>query len=146
MKVREAMTRNVRICNPQSSIRDCAKLMAEIDAGVVPVGENDRLVGMVTDRDMAIRAIALGKGPETPVRDVMSKEVRYCFEDEELDHVAKNMGDLRVRRLPVMSRDKRLVGIVSLGDLALKESPKIAANAVKDVSRHGGPHSQALRI
>ena len=142
MKVNEAMTRDVRVCDPGHSIRDCAKTMAEIDAGALPVGENDRLVGMITDRDIAIRAIAQGKGPDTPVREVMSAEVKYCFEDEDLDHVAKNMGDIRVRRLPVVSRDKRLVGILSLGDLARKEKPETAASAVRGVSQHGGPHSQ----
>jgi CBS domain-containing protein len=146
MRVSEAMTRDVHVCNPQSSIRDCAKMMGEIDAGVMPVGENDRLVGMITDRDIAIRAVAAGKGPDTPVREVMSQEVKYCFDDENLDHVAKNMGDLRVRRLPVLNRDKRLVGIVSLGDLATHESAKVAAQAVSGVSQHGGPHSQSLRI
>jgi CBS domain-containing protein len=142
MKVNEAMTRDVRVCDPGHSIRDCAKTMAEIDAGALPVGENDRLVGMITDRDIAIRAIAQGKGPDTPVREVMSAEVKYCFEDEDLDHVAKNMGDIRVRRLPVVSRDKRLVGILSLGDLARKEKSETAASAVRGVSQHGGPHSQ----
>ena len=110
MRVSEAMTRDVRVANPGQSIRDVAKMMAEIDAGAMPVGENDRLVGMITDRDIAIRAVAQGKGPETPVRDVMSKEVKYCFEDEDLEHVAKNMGDIQVRRLPVVNRDKRLGG------------------------------------
>ena len=142
MKVNEAMTRDVRVCDPGHSIRDCAKTMAEIDAGALPVGENDRLVGMITDRDIAIRAIAQGKGPDTPVREVMSAEVKYCFEDEELDHVAKNMGSIRVRRLPVVNRDKRLVGILSLGDLARKEKPETAASAVRGVSQQGGPHSQ----
>jgi CBS domain-containing protein len=142
MKVNEAMTRDVRVCDPGHSIRDCAKTMAEIDAGALPVGENDRLVGMITDRDIAIRAIAQGKGPDTPVREVMSAEVKYCFEDEDLDHGAKNMGDIRVRRLPVVSRDKRLVGILSLGDLARKEKSETAASAVRGVSQHGGPHSQ----
>jgi CBS domain-containing protein len=136
------MTRDVRVCDPGHSIRDCAKTMAEIDAGALPVGENDRLVGMITDRDIAIRAIAQGKGPDTPVREVMSAEVKYCFEDEDLDHVAKNMGNIRVRRLPVVNRDKRLVGILSLGDLARKEMPETAAYAVRGVSQHGGPHSQ----
>src|ERR687884_1390232 len=92
MRVSEAMTRDVRIASPNQSIREAARIMAEIDAGVLPVGENDRLVGMITDRDIAIRAVAEGKGPDTPVRDVMSTEqVLYCYEDEELDHVAKNM-------------------------------------------------------
>lgn len=119
-------------------------MMAEIDAGAMPVGENDRLIGMITDRDIAIRAIGAGKGPDTPVRDVMSTEVKYCFEDEDLDHVAKNMADIRVRRLPVVNRDKRLVGIVSLGDLAVKEK-KAATKAVSGVSQPGGPHSQSAR-
>jgi CBS domain-containing protein len=144
MRVGEAMSRDVRICTPGSSIRECAKVMAEIDAGAIPVGENDRLIGMITDRDIAIRAVAAGKGPDTPVREVMSADLLYCFEDEELEHVAKNMGSIRVRRLPVVSRDKRLVGILSLGDLALKEG-KTAAKAVSGVSKHGGPHSQSAR-
>jgi CBS domain-containing protein len=136
------MTREVRLADPGQSIADVAKIMAEIDAGVVPVQENDRLVGMITDRDIAVRAVAMGKGPDTPVREVMTQEVKYCYDDEELDHVAKNMGDIRVRRLPVVNREKRLVGIVSLGDVALKEKPSSAAKAVKGVSKPGGPHSQ----
>lgn len=142
MRVSEAMSRDVRLASPGQTIRDVAKIMADIDAGSVPVSENDRLVGMITDRDIAIRAIAAGKGPDTPVRDVMSHEVKYCFDDEDLDHVAKNMGDIRVRRLPVVNRDKRLVGIVSLGDLAMKEAEAVAGKAVKGVSQPGGPHSQ----
>jgi CBS domain-containing protein len=136
------MSRDVHVCTPGSSIRECAKVMATIDAGSMPVGENDRLIGMITDRDIAIRAIAQGKGPDTPVREIMSTEVKYCFEDEELDHVAKNMADLQVRRLPVVNREKRLVGILSLGDLALKEK-KSATKAVSGVSRHGGQHTQS---
>ena len=127
------------------TIRDVARLMAEIDAGVLPVGENDRLVGMITDRDIALRAVAKGLGPDTLVREVMSKEqVLYCFEDDDVDDVAKNMGDNQVRRLPVVNRDKRLVGIVSIGDLAVKEK-KAAAKAVSGVSKPGGAHSQSAR-
>src|SRR5436190_13972657 len=108
MRVSEAMTREVRVASPGQSIRDVAKVMAEIDAGSMPVGDNDRLVGMITDRDIAIRAVALGKGPETPVSEVMSSDqVLYCYEDEELDHVAKNMSQQQVRRLPVVNREKR---------------------------------------
>ena len=136
MRVSEAMTREVRIATPGQSIRDVAKIMADIDAGAVPVGENDRLVGMITDRDIAIRAVAEGKGPDTPVREVMSTEVKYVFDDDDLEHVAKNMGDIQVRRLPVVNRDKRLVGIVSLGDVALNETQGTAGKAVKGVSRH----------
>lgn len=144
MRVNEAMSRDVRVCTPGSSIRDCAKMMAQIDAGAMPVGENDRLIGMITDRDIAIRAVAAGKGPDTPVRDVMSVDVRYCYEDEDLDHVAKNMSDIQVRRLPVVDRNKRLVGIVSLGDLAMKQR-EAATQAVSGVSKPGGQHSQSAR-
>ena len=142
MRVSEAMTRDVRIANPGQSIRDVAKIMAEIDAGSMPVGENDRLVGMITDRDIAIRAIAKGKGPDTPVRDVMSKDVKYCYEDEDLEHVARNMGDIQVRRLPVVSRDKRLVGIVSLGDVAQNEDSETTGATTAGVSQRGGQHRQ----
>ena len=143
MRVSEAMTREVRIATPGQSIREVAKIMAEIDAGAMPVGENDRLVGMITDRDIAIRAVAQGKGPDTPVRDVMSTEqVLYCYEDEELDHVAKNMGSEQVRRLPVVNRDKRLVGIVSFGDVAQTEA-RSASKAVKGVTKPGAQHNQS---
>ena len=145
MRVSDAMTREVRVCHPGQSICDAARLMAELDCGVLPVGEDDRLVGMITDRDIAVRAVAQHKSPDTPVRDAMSNEVKYCFEDQHVDQVARNMSDLRVRRLPVLDRDKRLVGILSLGDLAGSEI-RAAAEAVTGVSRHGGPHSQRLRI
>jgi CBS domain-containing protein len=144
MRVSEIMSRDVQVCSPGSTIRDCAKTMAAIDAGVMPVGDNDHLVGMITDRDIAVRAVAQGKGPDTPVRDVMSAEVKYCFEDEDIQHVAKNMADIQVRRLPVVNRDKRLVGIVSLGDLAVKES-KAGGQAVSGISKPGGQHSQSAR-
>ena len=142
MRVSEAMTRDVRVATPGQTIRDVAKMMAEADAGSVPVGENDRLIGMITDRDIAIRAVAQGKGPETPVREVMSdSKVLYCYEDEELDHVAKNMSDEQVRRLQVVNRDKRLVGIVSLGNIAQRET-RAAGKAVKGVTKPGGAHQQ----
>jgi CBS domain-containing protein len=136
------MTREVRVANPGQTIRDVAKIMAEIDAGAIPVGENDRLVGMITDRDIAIRAVARGKGPDTPVREVMSGELKYCFEDEDLERVAKNMGDIQVRRLPVVSRDKRLVGIVSLGDVAQNEDAETTGETTAGVSQPGGKHRQ----
>ena len=143
MQVRDAMTRDVRLATPGQTIRDVAKMMQEIDAGILPVGENDRIVGMITDRDIALRAVALGKGPDTPVREVMSTDqVLYCFEDDDIDDVAKNMGEAKVRRLPVMDRNKRLVGIVSLGDLAQHEQ-KGAGKAIDKISEKGGPHDQA---
>ena len=140
MRVSEAMTREVKICTPGQTIREVAKTMAEIDAGSMPVGENDRLIGMITDRDIAIRAVAQGKGPDTPVREVMSEHVHYCYDDEDVDHVAENMGDIQVRRLPVVNREKRLVGIISIGDVARSEGGGTAGEAVKGVSKPGGAH------
>lgn len=142
MKVSEAMTRDVHVAAPNQTIRDAARVMAEIDAGALPVGENDRLVGMITDRDIAIRAVAQGLGPHTTVGDVMTPDVKYCFEDEDVAHVEENMGDIQVRRLPVVDREKRLVGIISLGDLAIGDSPAQAGEALRGVSRPSGQHSQ----
>ncbi len=143
MKVGEIMTRGVEVAKPDDTIQQAAGRMAELDAGVLPVGENDRLVGMLTDRDIAVRAVAQGKGPDTKVREAMTPEVRYCFEDEDLDDVVRNMGENKVRRLPVMSRDKRLVGIVSLGDVALYADCGQTDAVVSAVSEPGGPHTQA---
>jgi CBS domain-containing protein len=118
-------------------------MMAEIDAGVLPVAERDRLVGMITDRDIAIRAVAAGKGPDTAVGDVMSRQLLYCFDDQDLDHIAKSMGEARVRRLPVIDRESsQLVGILSLADIAVKHVPQAAGDALARLSKHGGPHSQ----
>jgi CBS domain-containing protein len=145
MKVSKCMTREVQLANPTQSIRDAAKRMAEIDAGSLPVGEDNRLVGMITDRDIAVRAVAEGKSPDTPVREVMSQEMLYCFDDQELEEVARNMADLKVRRLPVLNRAKHLVGIVSLGDLSRKQQPEVTAKAVSNISKPGGRHSQAVQ-
>lgn len=117
-KIRDVMTPGVHIAAPDQTIRDAASVMAAEDVGSLPVGDDDRLVGMITDRDIVIRAVALGLGTNTPVREVMSEEVRYCFDDEDVAHVAQNMAELGVRRLPVVNRDKRLVGMVSLGNVA----------------------------
>jgi CBS domain-containing protein len=97
---------------------------------------------MITDRDIAVRAVAANKGPQTAVSEVMSREVKYCYEDEDLEAVAKNMGDIQVRRLPVLSREKRLVGILSLGDLA-QSGGRAVGKAIKGASRPGGLHSQS---
>ncbi|WEX10190.1 CBS domain-containing protein [Chelativorans sp. AA-79] len=142
MKVSEMMTRDVRVANPDDTIQQAARIMAEIDAGSLPVGDNDRLVGMLTDRDIAVRAIAQGQGPDCRVGDIMTRDVRYCFEDEDTDHVAHNMADQQIRRLPVVSRDKRLVGILSLGDLAFTEGKQPAGEALTGISRPGGRHTQ----
>jgi len=142
MQVSQAMSTDVRIASPTQPISEAARVMAEIDAGVLPVGEDDRLVGMITDRDIAIRGIAEGKGPGTPVREVMSTEVRYCFDHEDLDHVARNMADLRVRRLPVLNSKKRIIDILSLGDIAVAEGARNAGTALCGISEPGGAHSQ----
>ena len=141
MRVSEAMTRNVRVANPEETISDAARTMRDIDAGVLPVGENDRLVGMVTDRDIAIRAVADGKGPETKIREVMTPHLHWCYEDEDLEEVTRKMGDTQVRRLPVMDRNKRLVGILSLGDVAQQGETGASGEAVAGISQPGGAHS-----
>jgi CBS domain-containing protein len=135
MKVIEAMSRNVRVAEPNNSLKDVAKIMAEIGSGVVPVAENDRLVGMITDRDIALRAVARGKGPETLVRDAMSPDVKYCYDHEDLTHIARNMSDQQIRRLPVVNKNKRLVGIISLGDLSLAEDAAVAGDALCGISQ-----------
>jgi len=144
MQVSEVMSSDVNIASPDQSIREAARMMADIDAGVLPVGENDRLVGMITDRDIAVRAVAAGKGPDTPIREVMSAEVKYCFEDEDLDEVARNMADIKLRRLPVLNGRKRLVGIISIADIALAEGPDPAGQALCGISEPGGEHSQSM--
>ncbi len=145
MKVSEVMTRQVEVISPDDSIQDAARLMASIDAGVLPVGENDRLVGMITDRDIAIRAVGEGRDPkQTRVGEVMTREVRYCFEDDDLDDVSHNMAELQVRRLPVVSKDKRLTGIISLGDIAQARQSAQASEALEGISRPGGQHTQTL--
>jgi CBS domain-containing protein len=142
MKVSEAMTRDVQLIEPTQTIRDAAKLMAELDAGIMPIREGDRLVGMITDRDIAVRAVAAGMGPDTPIREVMTQDVKYCYEDDDTVDVARNMADIQVRRLPVLTRDKRLVGIISVGDLAVSDASGRAGEAVAGISQPGGQHSQ----
>ena len=113
MKVSDVMTRKVELSQPGQTIQAAAQAMARIDSGMLPVAENDRLVGIITDRDIAIRAVGEGRDPQkTLVRDVMSAEVKYVFDDEDVDEVAENMAQLQVRRLPVVTREKRLCGVV----------------------------------
>lgn len=143
MKICEVMTPNVQIVDPELTVCEAAKKMAEIDAGILPVSENDRLIGMITDRDIALRCVAEGKGPDAKVREVMTQEVKYCFDDQEIEEVAENMGEQQLRRLPVLNRDKRLVGIVSLGDIAASEDYDVSGDALRCVSQKGGQHSQS---
>ena len=121
--VSELMTRDVRFVTPQESLQRAAQMMDELNVGALPVCDGDRLVGMVTDRDITIRSTAAGRSPqEAHVDEVMSTELRWCYEDQSLDDVMVQMGDSQIRRLPVVSHDEqhRLIGIVSLGDLATR--------------------------
>lgn len=118
--LKDVMTPNVRVISPDSTIQEAAARMRDEGFGMLPVGENDRMIGAVTDRDIAVRAVADGKGCDTLVRDVMSNDVIWCFEDDTVKTGAEKMSECQVRRLPVVNRDKRLVGIVSLGDFAVE--------------------------
>jgi CBS domain-containing protein len=141
MQVKEVMTREVCVISPDDTIERAAQLMGQIDAGILPVRENDRLVGMITDRDIAVRGVAEGCGPDARVRDVMSQEVKYCFDDADADDVLENMAEIQVRRMPVVNHDKRLVGIVSITDIA-KEEEREAGEALRDITRPSALHSQ----
>lgn len=144
MIIREVMSRDVRTVAPETTVREAARLMGEADVGALPVAAGDRLAGMVTDRDIAVRGIAVGKGPDTTVGEVMTHEVMYCHEDEDTADIAANMADIQVRRLPVVDADKRLVGIVSLADIALIARGDEAGDALEGITRPGGPHSQSI--
>ncbi|MEK9280823.1 MULTISPECIES: CBS domain-containing protein [unclassified Bradyrhizobium] len=141
MLVREAMTTEPKVVNPQDTIQSAAELMSALGVGFLPVGADDRLVGMITDRDIAIRAIGKGRGPETPVAEAMTADVMYCFEDEDVEAACQSMGDLQVRRLPVLNSDKRLVGVIALGDVARKANGS-AGVALAQISEPGGEHTQ----
>jgi CBS domain-containing protein len=144
MKVSECMTRDPDVVKPDQPIREAATFMLQGDAGSMPVCDGDRLIGMITDRDIAVRAVAAGRGPETPVREAMTDHIDYCFDDEEVEAVAMKMSDVQVRRLPVISRaDKKLVGIVSLGDLSRSDKGESASVALKGVTDPGGQHNQS---
>lgn len=150
MQIHEIMSRNVKLASPGDTLQEAARLMAELDAGALPVGEDDRLVGMITDRDIAIRGDAAGCDPtSTPVERIMSQEpVKYCYEDDDVDDIARNMAEQQVRRLPVVNRDKRLVGIISLGDIARRRadgSDYAAAEALRGISKAGSQQPQPRR-
>lgn len=139
-RVSEIMTRNVYIADPEQTISDIARAMADADVGSLPVGENDRLVGMVTDRDIVLRAVAKGRDGKTKVRDVMTEHIQYCYDDDAITKVADHMSNLGLRRMAVLNHDKRLVGIVTLSDIASCGESKAAAKMAKGVAK---PHPQA---
>jgi len=139
-QVADVMTRGVRTLSPQDSMLRAAKAMEELNVGSVPVCDGEQLLGMVTDRDITVRGVAHGKPAEsTPLSDVMSKGVRWCFEDDSIDKVVDEMRDSKIRRLPVVDRDKHLVGILSLGDVAAKADSFEAGEALADISEPSEP-------
>lgn len=136
MQIQDVMTADVSFVRPDTPILEIARKMREEDIGSTPVVENDRLTGMVTDRDIVVRALADGGDvSKMTARDAMSPGVLYCYSDETVEAVLENMGDQQIRRLPVVNRDKRLVGIVSLGDLALSGKRRATGEALKDISQ-----------
>ncbi|MDP9413468.1 MAG: CBS domain-containing protein [Pseudomonadota bacterium] len=143
MKVAEIMSSDVQVITPEQPIQQAARLMVDADTGVVPVGDGERLIGMVTDRDIAVRAVAEGRGPDTPVSEVMSGNPLFAWDDQDVEDVAIQMSDAQVRRMPVLSRDgERLVGIISIGDISRTDSDA-AETALSGVSEPGGEHNQS---
>lgn len=145
MNLTQVMSRQVHLANPDMPICEAAAMMASNDIGVLPVGEDDRLVGVVTDRDIAIRAVAAGKDPQaTKVRDVMSSGVRWVYDDASTKEAAQIMSKNQIRRLPVINHDKRLVGIVTIGDFAVESSEiRPAAEALAGVCKGAEKHHRA---
>lgn len=137
MLAKECMTKNVEIGAPNMTLAEAAMKMRDGDFGALPISESDRLVGMLTDRDIAIRAVANGKDPNKAfVGEVMSRKVLYCFDDQDVNEIVKNLGDNQIRRLPVLNRQKRLVGILSLGNLALSDAkPEDVDAALAKISK-----------
>ncbi len=142
MKVSEVMTREVQTIRPDQTAKEAASFMLSADAGSIPVTEGERLVGMITDRDIAVRGVAKGSGPDTPVRDLMTSDCVCVREEDSLEDVASKMSEAQVRRLPVIDSNERLCGIVSLGDLSRETDNGTAGQALEGVSQPGGQHQQ----
>ena len=142
MKISEVMTRDVQTVRPDQPVQDAASFMLSADAGSIPVTDGDRLIGMITDRDIAVRGVAKGYSPDTPVRELMTDEVICVREEDDVEDVASRMSSAQVRRLPVIDGDERLCGIVSLGDLSRDGDGDSAAQALEGVSERGGQHQQ----
>lgn len=144
MLVKDTMSRAVKTVSPETTIKEAARIMADADLGALPVAAGDHLAGMVTDRDIVVRGVAIGKGLETTVGEVMTHDVLYCHEDEDIGHIAANLAENQVRRLPVVDADKRLVGIVSLADIADARADE-AGEALEGITRPGGARSQSIQ-
>ena len=142
MQVKDIMTARAECSSPNTTLRAAAQRMKELDVGPLPVcGDDDRLAGMITDRDITVRAVAEGLDPSTTlVRDVMTPNIIYCFEDQEVNDAAHIMEQNQIRRLVVLNRDKRMVGIVSLGDLAVDTGDEeLAGHTLEAVSEPALP-------
>ena len=142
MKISEVMTRDVQTVRPDQTAREAASFMLSADAGAIPVTEGDRLIGMITDRDIAVRGVAEGHGPDTPVRALMSNDIITARIDDDTDDIAARMSEAQVRRLPVIDEQQKLCGIVSLGDLSRDGDEDSATEALEGVSEPGGRHQQ----
>ena len=142
MKVSEVMTRDVQTVSPDQPVQEAASFMLSADAGSIPVTQGDRLIGMITDRDIAVRGVAKGYGPDTPVRELMTDDIVTARLDDDTDDIAARMSSAQVRRLPVIDDQERLCGIVSLGDLTQKGSDSAAEQALEGVTEPGGEHQQ----
>ena len=142
MKISEVMTSDVQTVSPDQTAREAAHFMLRAEAGSIPVTEGDRVIGMITDRDIAVRGVAEGRGPDTPVRELMSDGIVCAREDENVADVARRMSEEQVRRLPVLDAEDRLCGIVSLGDLARETDGEASHQALEGVSQPGGEHQQ----
>lgn len=142
IKISEVMTKEVETVSADQSAREAAAFMLRADAGSIPVCDGDKVIGMITDRDIAVRGIAEGRGPDTPVSELMSDGIICAREDEDVDTVARRMGEEQVRRLPVLDAEERLIGIVSLGDLARETKGETAQEALEGVTAPGGQHQQ----
>ncbi|QDP18922.1 CBS domain-containing protein [Sphingomonas xanthus] len=142
MKISEVMTTEIEKVTADQTAREAAQFMLRADTGSIPVCEGDKVIGMVTDRDIAVRGVAEGRGPDTPISDLMSDGIICAHEDDDLASVAKRMSDEQVRRLPVVDSDQKLVGMVSLGDLSRETGGEIAHFALDGVSAPGGDHQQ----
>ncbi|MGH6873562.1 MAG: CBS domain-containing protein [Aestuariivirgaceae bacterium] len=145
MRIAELMTRDVKVIGPERSVRDAARLMDNLNVGSLPVCDGERLVGMITDRDITVRATAVGEDPDrTQVKEIMTEDVRWCFEDDEIGDVVRTMGDVQIRRLPVIDRERRLVGIVALGDLAT-ERAEGTEEALRNISEPSEPDRSSTK-
>ncbi len=138
--VMDVMTRDVEIINPNDSLKDAAEKMRTLNVGPLPVCDGDRLKGIITDRDIVVRAVSQGMNPnDTHVSQAMTAEVEYVYEDEDISKVARKMKDEQIRRILVLNRDKRLVGIVSLGDLTEAMASEEAGETLESISEPSHP-------